>query len=111
MKTNRNNKQRTETMTKKEIKTCIKRELSEMLWTDGSADVYYYCHPLPSIERPNFPYNYTSTACAIKKTYDLSGKPYFVVFWDGFGIVQSRDLNTLKKDVEQLVRIKRTKEF
>ena len=71
-------------------------ELDEMVWTDGSTSIYYYYHPIS-----------TSIACAINKTHNLSGKPYYVVFWNGFGIVQSRDLDSLKKDVEQLVRIKK----
>ena len=89
-------------MSKAEIKACVEKELDEMVWTDttgGNVSFIYYGHPLGR------------SVCAIKKTYDLSGKPFFRVFWDGFGLVQSRDLNTLKKDVEQLVRIKRTKEF
>jgi len=87
-------------MTKSEIKTCIKRELSEMLWTDGSTDIYYYYHPTGSNRR-------ISIKCAIKKISDLSGRVFFRVFWDGFGLVKSRDLDSLKKDVEQLVRVRR----
>ena len=94
-------------MNRTEIKTCIEKELEEMLWTDGSTNIYYYYHPIPSIKRPNFPFNYTSIACAIRKAYDLSGKAFFVVFWNDFGIVKSRDLDSLKRDVEQLVRIRR----
>ena len=73
-------------------------ELDNLVWTDGSSTYYYYYHPIS-----------TSTECAIKKTHDLSGEPYYVVSWNGFGMVQSRDLDSLKKDVEQLVRIKKTK--
>ena len=73
-------------------------ELDKLVWTDGSSTYYYYYHPIN-----------TSTECAIKKHHDLSGEPYYVVFWNGFGVVQSRDLDSLKKDVEQLVRIKKTK--
>jgi|TARA_R100000687_G_C6290200_1_gene91039 hypothetical protein len=84
-------------MNRTEIKTCIEKELEEMLWTDGSADIYYYYHPM----------NRSSIACAIRKAYDLSGKAFFVVFWNDFGVVKSRDLDSLKRDVEQLVRIRR----
>jgi len=74
----------------------MKKELDELVWTDGN--VYYYYHPISK-----------SVECAITKRHDLSGEPEYVVFWNGFGIVRSRDLDSLKKDVEQLVRIRRTR--
>jgi len=79
----------------------LQKELDELVWTDGSSTYYYYYHPISTSTR--------SIECAITKRHDLSGEPYYVVFWNGFGVVQSRDLDSLKKDVEQLVRIKKTK--
>ena len=80
-------------------KPTIQKELGEMVWTDTTGETnsgfIYYGHPLGR------------SICAIKKTYDLSGKMFFRVFWDGFGLVESRDLDSLKKDIEQSVMVRR----
>ena len=76
----------------------MKKESDELVWTDDN--VYYYWHPISK-----------AVECAITKHHDLSGEPEYVVFWNGFGIVRSRDLDSLKKDVEQLVRIKKGREI
>ena len=110
--------------------SALQIELDNLVWTDGSTNVYYYYLPnypsgkplLPKVtierlkdrryaklERKRWAHSYTPIECAITKHHDLSGEPYYVVFWNGFGVVQSRDLDSLKKDVEQLVRIKKTK--
>ena len=73
----------------------LKKEIREMVWSDGAANVYYYYHPGRS-----------STVCAIKKTYDLYGRELFVVWWSGWGVCRCTDLDVLKKEVEGVYRTK-----
>ena len=72
----------------------LKKEIREMVWSDGMANVFYYQHPN------------RGPVCAIKKTYDLYGRELFVVWWSGWGVCRCTDLNVLKKEVEGVYRTK-----
>jgi len=77
--------------------------LDRMAWTDGSTMVHYYHDPKNKFSLP---------VCAIKEGFSaIRNKPIYCVFWRGWGIANSLDLDELKKDVEQKHRIDTMKMF
>ena len=77
--------------------------LNRMKWSDGSSTVHYYYDPKD---------RYGIPICAIREGFSpIRNKPIYCVFWRGWGIANSLDLDELKKDVEQKHRIDTMKIF
>ena len=88
-------------VTKSDIQKSIIKECNELVWTDGSAGVYYYHNPNRISWTPE---------CAIRVNGTLAknekDKSYFV-WWNGFRQAVMSDLDALKNHVEEEVKTKK----